>query len=798
MIQAICRVAFFRFRAAAWWIVGSYFALAPLTNVLAQVTPANGAITVRDSIAMKRLVDPSPGLLSFFDRSVKFSPTQTHFAVVTQTGNLARDTLTHEILVFNVEEVRDFLNASEPLDNSLGHRVASLESRPINTGSSRPPGISSLRWLTDSSLAFVGHRDDLPSQVYSVDVSTRELTQLTDHNRHIRRFDVSADLSTLIYVADDEGIDRTDTDFRGYAVESRPLYLSLLRDPSKTWRHDEAYFSLELSTGKVTELTSPGHSLYSALGIWMSPNGRWAISLAHAADIPADWIVEYATYSGLGSIEKEYGENPAIAVPRRRIFQYVLLDTITGDIRPLLRAPITWGRMAVHWSADSESVIVGNTHLPLHDASDKELEMRHDTASVVEIDIDTGLFSPIESYDIATGNSLYGTQRPSNDVLVVQYGLSESDDPVSVLYRRSPTGKWLLQDDEIKPKLVSPVTVFIQQDVDTPPDLAATDHTSGQTKRITNFNPTLREKIVERVENFKWIDGNGRSWEGGLLYPPGFRRDRRYPLIIQTYGYSPDRFLLDGASTITSAFAARPLAGAGFIVLQMSDRPSSDPFPLGGKEEGSNYVAGYEGAVRALDERGTIDPRRVGLIGWSRTGLHVSYAVTFSQQQFAAATIADSTSIGLTTYMQSFGKPAPGMFAIESAIGAPFWAENRSLWLEKAPNLNAHRVRTPLRFESYGVYLNPYWDMYSILKRHHRPVEMFHIPIASHNLQRPLARYASQQGNVDWFSFWLMGHEDPAPEKAVQYERWRKMRDHYCLTLEEEKALAFPWYCEAA
>jgi hypothetical protein len=34
----------------------------------------------------------------------------------------------------------------------------------------------------------------------------------------------------------------------------------------------------------------------------------------------------------------------------------------------------------------------------------------------------------------------------------------------------------------------------------------------------------------------------------------------------------------------------------------------------------------------------------------------------------------------------------------------------------------------------------------------------------------------SQQTNVDWFAFWLKGEEDPAPEKAMTYARWRELR----------------------
>ena len=122
------------------------------------------------------------------------------------------------------------------------------------------------------------------------------------------------------------------------------------------------------------------------------------------------------------------------------------------------------------------------------------------------------------------------------------------------------------------------------------------------------------------------------------------------------------------------------------------------------------------------------------------------------------------------------------MVRLERLIGAPFWGEHRELWFERSPNLNAHRVHTPLRFETYGVYLNPYWDMFALMQRHGRPTEMIQIPLAFHVLQRPQARYTSQQGNVDWFAFWLLGYEDPDPAKAEQYDRWRSMRTRWLRT----------------
>ena len=34
----------------------------------------------------------------------------------------------------------------------------------------------------------------------------------------------------------------------------------------------------------------------------------------------------------------------------------------------------------------------------------------------------------------------------------------------------------------------------------------------------------------------------------------------------------------------------------------------------------------------------------------------------------------------------------------------------------------------------------------------------------------------SENGNVDWFDFWINNHEDPDVTKKAQYERWRELR----------------------
>jgi hypothetical protein len=64
----------------------------------------------------------------------------------------------------------------------------------------------------------------------------------------------------------------------------------------------------------------------------------------------------------------------------------------------------------------------------------------------------------------------------------------------------------------------------------------------------------------------------------------------------------------------------------------------------------------------------------------------------------------------------------------------------------------------------------------SLLRLQKKPVDLIYIPDGQHILQKPMERLASQQGSVDWFDFWLNGHEDPDPAKAEQYIRWRELR----------------------
>jgi hypothetical protein len=93
-------------------------------------------------------------------------------------------------------------------------------------------------------------------------------------------------------------------------------------------------------------------------------------------------------------------------------------------------------------------------------------------------------------------------------------------------------------------------------------------------------------------------------------------------------------------------------------------------------------------------------------------------------------------------------------------------------------------VRSALRIESYGVPVYANYDVYALLRRQYKPVEMVLIPGGAHSLSKPSERMISLQGNVDWYRFWLKGEEraDPAlvgetpASLKKQYVDWRQMK----------------------
>jgi dipeptidyl aminopeptidase/acylaminoacyl peptidase len=295
----------------------------------------------------------------------------------------------------------------------------------------------------------------------------------------------------------------------------------------------------------------------------------------------------------------------------------------------------------------------------------------------------------------------------------------------------------------------------------------------------------------------EWPERNGHVEHGNLLLPPDDgKRKGPYPLVVQIDGaFNRDRFLPDAGSR--TAYAAQALAARGIAVLTIDTKIPAENRKMSPKKEGERqwptvenagiFVERVDAAVDVLVKQGLVDPKRVGVVGFSFTGSMAYYLSVHPRKTIpAAAVVADSQR---RTYFDFLIGPISASEAFLDAsvregnawYGGSFWdPEGRKGWLEHDPSFNVDKLESPMLF----VYNNtraPAWQLETkaIFHINRKEADFMMIPNGDHQLHRPKQRQASLQATVDWMSFWLKGEEiDPDKNEArrEQYYYWRQLR----------------------
>jgi dipeptidyl aminopeptidase/acylaminoacyl peptidase len=305
------------------------------------------------------------------------------------------------------------------------------------------------------------------------------------------------------------------------------------------------------------------------------------------------------------------------------------------------------------------------------------------------------------------------------------------------------------------------------------PVLVAVDTHTGEQRSIYDPNEQLDAVQLGEVRVYEWRDPQGRTHRGGLALPPHFRSDRRYPLVVQTHGFDPDKFFRVGYSD--TANAARALAARDIIVLQAREaRPTGAESWRDATELGMEV---YLAAIDQLAAAGLVEPKQVGISGYSYTGWTATASIVHASDRFAAAVIANTDPVTFTGYFAGVDSAIPRLYR-EASVGVAPYGEGLKLWSERVPSLASDRIQAAVLFSAADPWhLISTWDFYAAMRDQNKPVELQYLRSGQHNISKPLHKLAHQQMIVDWFEFWLAGKEQPAPEKVDQYRRWRQMKE---------------------
>jgi hypothetical protein len=717
--------------------------------------PTKRPVTIADSIQMTRLGDlkytngwPSNGMVA------KFSPDGRHFVVILRKGNLEANTNEYSLALFETGEV---FRSPKP------RVLVSLAS------SSNRPAIDNVRWLDDNdTILFLGERLGEQTQLYSLKCSSKELTKLTTSATNLTSFVTTASGQVIVHTAKNpvspfltESVKR-----KGITVTSEYV-TDLIRGRGSYGGNEVEDASLFVERlGQEAEAKIATHGRISGIfppEMSLSPDGAHLLLQTEATHVSNTWS-EYEDQFLQSSMHQS---GPLGA--HTGILQYELVDTITGDSQVLFDAPISSFGSEMAWSPDSRSVVVSDVYLPLNVDDPAELALRKAHTFLVEFKMSDGQFVKVSQDDLRLLN-----WDPKAGYLACDVGRIDSLNGKTTpkAYFRKSGETWSRSTARGQAGVPSLPDIILDEGMNTPPRIVAVDPPTGRKSILMDLNPQFQDLALARVEEITWKDSRGNEVKGGLYWPPDYIAGKKYPVVIQTHGWITNRFWMDGP--FTTAFAAQAMAGKGFFVLQ-DDGPDWHLWLT--SKEAPKAMASYEGAIDYLDRRGLIDRNRVGITGFSRTYWYVTYTLTHSKHHFAAAALADGVDYSYFQYMVFSNADPSAAGEFEQVYGGPPYGKSLPQWIKESPSFLMDKIETPLRIQTLGpesVLLD--WHWYSGLARLGKPVEMIYIPEGTHVLEKPWDRMVSQQGNVDWFCFWLKGEEDPDPTKAEQYKRWRELR----------------------
>lgn len=747
-----------------------------------EVRPLPGP-TVREVVEFTRIIQPHNQDSDLLQTQV--SPDGAKAFIVTRRGDVDSDKNLFDTLLLDVSAARLAANEDMP-----PRKLLTVQSTKDH--SYRAPSIQDARWAGNDHIVFLGRIHDATAQVYALDVRSGAVTQLTSEANAIVTFDVARDVRTVVYTALIPNPPMA-PGARSVVVGSQSFWsVKFGQNDTESQMRRYRFFVSDGVEGRPARPLGESflESSSAAPSVSVSPDGRWAIVPRFEPSRQLEWAEQYPliaepTYQ-IGPSAKidplKYFSRPAAFVPRRLVVYRVsdLREQAVVDAPDDADTGLGQTRPDRLWQRDDQSVVIAGTHLPTRPGMDPVAAR---SSHIIEYWPESGRW--VEIAALAGRMMAARSLRLKRDTFVVL------DDDRRRAFERRDDGAWQELPKEIAASLQDQAlptgwTLRVDQALNQPPEVVA-HGPKGRVKQLTSLNPQYSAASWGTMRPYTWKDPAGRRWDGGLMVPSEFALGVRHALVIQTYGFSADRFYLDGSNVVdgfTSGFAGRAFLRENVLVLGMPWKATVDE-ATGGKAGQAGFNDGVQGAIEALVKAGIVDPERVGIMGWSGSGEQVLNLVTFSRAPLRAAALMDGDANTVFSLAVTYGA-SDNMLKRKEEFnrGRPF-GDSMQTWVSNDPAMHTDCISAAMRIETYGPWVLNNWDIYALLRRQYKPAEMVVIPAGTHALSRPSERMISLQGNVDWFSFWLTGKErrqafllkETEATLAGQYANWRQMEE---------------------
>ncbi|GGD53593.1 S9 family peptidase [Lacimicrobium alkaliphilum] len=285
-------------------------------------------------------------------------------------------------------------------------------------------------------------------------------------------------------------------------------------------------------------------------------------------------------------------------------------------------------------------------------------------------------------------------------------------------------------------------------------------HTGGKDIQLTHLNDdALGHKTLAKVEEF-WFksSADGRDIQGWIAYPPGFDKDKKYPMVLEIHGGPVTAYGPHFAAEI------QLYAAAGYVVVYINPRGSSSYGEEFAQTIHLNYPSqDYDDLMSAVDtviDKGFIDERELFVTGGSGGGVLSAWIVGHTDR-FKAAVVAKPVINWYSFVLTSDFYP----YFYKYWFAAKPW-EDLEGYMQRSPISYVGNVTTPTMLltgeADYRTPISESEQYYQALKLQGVETAMVRIPDAPHGIYK---RPSNLMSKVEYILWWFEQYRDERPVK---------------------------------
>ncbi len=299
--------------------------------------------------------------------------------------------------------------------------------------------------------------------------------------------------------------------------------------------------------------------------------------------------------------------------------------------------------------------------------------------------------------------------------------------------------------------------------VGTPAELYVTEPGGQKPRRLTGFNDAVAQAYDIRPAEEMFVDGaDGKPVHVFVVKPHGFRKGKRYPLIINVHGGPQSQW----ADYLRGDWQVYP--GAGYVVAFFNPHGSTgygqDYTAAISQDWGGKVYQDVMAVTDALVKQPYVDPERVGAMGWSYGGYMMNWLLGHTDRYEAIASM-----MGIYDLPSFYGATEELWFP-EWDLGGPSWT-NVEAYRKWSPSTYAANFKTPTLVitgeQDFRVPYTQSLDLFTALRRQDVPARLVVFPGDGHwpSYVRSMPLYYA--AHLDWFHRYLGGEPSPYDLEAM-------------------------------